>query len=54
MTFDSERLHKEWEAHLDAWLRGEVALKPPAEFIAENFAAQFVEQALAEAGILYA
>lgn len=52
--FDQERCMKEWGKHLDAWMLEGVPLPSLAQFIAQQFAAQFVDHCLAQDGILAA
>jgi hypothetical protein len=51
---DSEAVAAKYAAHVDRWLAGQDALKPPHEFIAEEFAAALVDKWLAEQGWLAA
>jgi hypothetical protein len=51
---DSEAVAAKYAAHVDRWLAGQEPLKPPHEFIAEEFASALVDKFLAEQGWLAA
>jgi hypothetical protein len=51
---DTSQWAEEYAKHVDRWLAGDGHLTPPAEFIAQKFAAHVVETVLAEQGWLAA
>ncbi len=51
---DTDRIHREWDKHLEHWMAGDIGLRSVPEFLAEKIAEQLVEQFLAENGIVLA